>query len=113
MQHLNSGVWDECITIFLADEDEAGESVDAFAIVTRDYVVLIDTLSTPSLARTMIAAMREPLTMCQPLVINTHADYDHCWGNAAFAADGMLSAPIYGHAMAAPHGINGAPAILA
>jgi glyoxylase-like metal-dependent hydrolase (beta-lactamase superfamily II) len=101
MQQLTSDAWDERITIFRADEDEAGERVDAFAIVTQNYVVFIDTLSTPALARAMIAAMREPLAVRQPLVINTHADYDHCWGNAAFAADGMLPSPIYGHALAA------------
>jgi glyoxylase-like metal-dependent hydrolase (beta-lactamase superfamily II) len=101
MQLLTSNAWDKRITIFRADEDEAGEIVDAFALVTQDYVVFIDTLSTPALARAMIAAMHEPLATRQPLVINTHADYDHCWGNAAFAVDGILPAPIYGHALAA------------
>ena len=39
MQQLTGGAWDERITIFRADEAEAGESVDAFAIVTQNYVV--------------------------------------------------------------------------
>ncbi|SRR5579883_988985 len=101
MQQITNGGWDQRITIFRADEAEAGEQVDAFAIVTHKYVVFVDTLATPALARQMVEAMRPYLADRQPLVINTHADYDHCWGNAVFATDGELPAPIYGHAYAA------------
>jgi glyoxylase-like metal-dependent hydrolase (beta-lactamase superfamily II) len=98
MKQITNGGWDQRITIFRADEAEAGEQVDAFAIVTQRYLVFIDTLATPALARQMVEAMRPHLADRQPLVINTHADYDHCWGNAVFATDGELPAPIYGHA---------------
>jgi glyoxylase-like metal-dependent hydrolase (beta-lactamase superfamily II) len=101
MKQITNGGWDQRITIFRADEAEAGEQVDAFAIVTQRYLVFIDTLATPALARQMVEAMRPHLADRQPLVINTHADYDHCWGNAVFATDGELPAPIYGHAYAA------------
>ncbi len=101
MKQITNGGWNQRITIFRAEEAEAGEQVDAFAIVTQRYLVFIDTLATPALARQMVAAMRPYLDSRQPLVINTHADYDHCWGNAVFTAGGELPAPIYGHAHAA------------
>ncbi len=60
-------------------------TVDAFIIVTARYVILVDTLINPATARAMLALAREHLTGTRTLlVINTHADWDHCWGNQLF-----------------------------
>jgi glyoxylase-like metal-dependent hydrolase (beta-lactamase superfamily II) len=69
-----------------------GDEVDTYAIVTRRFLVVVDTHSTPALAREL-AALVEPLRGERSLlVVNTHADYDHAWGNQVFAAH-----PILGH----------------
>lgn len=60
-------------------------TVTAFAVVSARYVVLIDTLVNAATAQVMVDALREPLQTRQLLVINTHADWDHCWGNMVFA----------------------------
>src|SRR5579883_246649 len=76
----------------------AGEEVDCFAVVTLRYLVFVDTMATPELAWEMVQAVQPLLKHRQLLVINTHADYDHCWGNSVFAAPGgPFPAPIIGH----------------
>src|SRR5690242_14958747 len=59
-----------------------GPLVDAFIVVTARYVVLVDTLINPRTARMQLALAREHLRAGRALlVVNTHADWDHCWGN--------------------------------
>ena len=63
-----------------------GGLVDTFIIVTKRYVVLVDTVINPTTARAMMAYARPHLVKGrQLLVVNTHADYDHAWGNQIFA----------------------------
>lgn len=63
-----------------------GELVDTFIVVTARYVVLVDTVINPTTARQMLDYARPYLTNGrQLLVVNTHADYDHAWGNQLFA----------------------------
>jgi glyoxylase-like metal-dependent hydrolase (beta-lactamase superfamily II) len=70
-------------------------------LVTAQYVFIIDTMATPELARALLEAARPALEGRQLLVINTHADYDHCWGNAIFAGpDALYPAPIIAHEQA-------------
>jgi glyoxylase-like metal-dependent hydrolase (beta-lactamase superfamily II) len=91
----NSG-WDQRLHLF-----RAGTEVDTAALVTQRYVVLIDTMATPELAAEIVGTMRPWLEGRQLLVVNTHADYDHCWGNAIFASPGgAYPAPILAHAQA-------------
>src|SRR4051794_6452135 len=62
-------------------------TVDAFIVVTARYVVLIDTLINPATARAMLTFARQHLTGGRSLlVVNTHADWDHCWGNQLFSS---------------------------
>lgn len=76
----------------------AGQEVDCFALITRRYLILIDTMATPELVREMVQTMQPLLKDRQLCVINTHADYDHCWGNSVFASPGgLFPAPIIGH----------------
>lgn len=85
--------WDERLRVFCADDE-----VETFALLTRRYFVLIDTTATPETAAAILAAVRPSLDGRQLLVVNTHADYDHAWGNAVFAGpDAILLAPIIAH----------------
>lgn len=80
-------------------------TVDAFIVVTARYVVLIDTLINPATARAMLAIAREHLTARRSLlVVNTHADWDHCWGNQLFSGpDAEAPAPIVASHRCAEH----------
>jgi glyoxylase-like metal-dependent hydrolase (beta-lactamase superfamily II) len=63
-----------------------GKLVDTFIIVTTRYVVLVDTIINPQTAATMLGYAQPYCTAGrQLLVVNSHADYDHCWGNQLFA----------------------------
>jgi glyoxylase-like metal-dependent hydrolase (beta-lactamase superfamily II) len=76
----------------------AGQEVDCFVLLTQRYLILIDTMATPELAREMVQSVQPLLKDRQLLVINTHADYDHCWGNSIFTSPGgLFPAPIIGH----------------
>ncbi len=73
-------------------------TVTAFAVVSARYVVLIDTLVNAATAQAMVGALHEPLQTRQLLVINSHADWDHCWGNMVFAGSHATHpAPIIAH----------------
>ncbi|KPH07188.1 MBL fold metallo-hydrolase (plasmid) [Rhizobium acidisoli] len=74
----------------------AGDEVDAVFVRTDRFNVLIDTLGTPELCR-MALDLLEGKTAARPLiVINSHMDWDHFWGNAAIVG----RAPIIAHAAA-------------
>lgn len=88
-----NGGWDSRVRVF-----RAGEEVDTFALLTQRYLVLIDTMATPELSAEIMDLLADAHEGRQLLVINTHADYDHCWGNATFAAPGgAYPAPIIAH----------------
>ncbi|NKL75432.1 MBL fold metallo-hydrolase [Rhizobium leguminosarum] len=74
----------------------AGDEVDAVFVRTERFNVLIDTLGTPELCMAALDLL-EGQTNARPLiVINSHMDWDHFWGNAAIAG----RAPIIAHAAA-------------
>ncbi len=60
--------------------------VNATLIVGEELAVLVDTLGTTAQARDLLAAVRA-VTRLPLAVVNTHAHFDHCFGNAVFAAD--------------------------
>jgi glyoxylase-like metal-dependent hydrolase (beta-lactamase superfamily II) len=93
----NSG-WDERITVC-----RNGRLVDVFIITTRRYLVIVDTLINPATAGALWALARERLSAGrQLLVVNSHADYDHCWGNSLFAGETAVHpAPIIGSKLSA------------
>lgn len=87
---VNAG-WDERVIVC-----HCGNTVDAFVVVTSRYVILVDTLLNPETATGMLAIatphLRDGRTL---LVIDTHADWDHCWGNQLFSGnDAIHPAPI-------------------
>ncbi len=91
---LANGGWDERILIC-----HNGALVQTFIVISERYVVLVDTLINAQTAATMLAYARPYLENGrQLLVINTHADYDHAWGNQIFVGpDALAPAPIFGH----------------
>jgi glyoxylase-like metal-dependent hydrolase (beta-lactamase superfamily II) len=76
-----------------------GAEVDVFALVTERYLIFVDTSATPEQAAAVVAALQDEAVGRQALVILSHADYDHAWGNAVFAPSGALPATIIGHAL--------------
>jgi glyoxylase-like metal-dependent hydrolase (beta-lactamase superfamily II) len=91
LQLLPNQGWDPCILVC-----RNGGLVDVFIIVTERYVVLVDTLINATTAERMVAFAQPYLVdNRQLLVVNTHADYDHAWGNQLFAGPRALHpAPI-------------------
>jgi glyoxylase-like metal-dependent hydrolase (beta-lactamase superfamily II) len=78
--------------LFSIELGEPGDpSVRALVILGERYTVVFDTLYAPqdmAPALALAGRRRRPV-----LVVNSHADYDHAWGNGAFP-----NAPIIGHA---------------
>lgn len=73
--------WDERIMVC-----RCGTTVDAFIVVTARYVILVDTMTGPETAAAMLELAAPHLhSERRLLVINTHADWDHCWGNQLFS----------------------------
>lgn len=87
--------WDD--RILLAQN---GDLVTVAIIVTTRYVVMVDTLLNPTTARALLDIARPHLHGSrQLLVVNTHADWDHAWGNQLFAGpQAGAPAPILAHA---------------
>jgi glyoxylase-like metal-dependent hydrolase (beta-lactamase superfamily II) len=82
--------WDSRILVC-----RCGTLVDTFIVVSERYVVLIDTLINRCTAEALLEIAREHLPGRQLLVVNTHADWDHAWGNHVFAGpSALLPAPI-------------------
>lgn len=94
LQIIPNAGWDERIRIFQYER-----LVTTFAVISRRYVVLLDPLFNPTLATTMLNVVRDELRDGrQLLVINTHADWDHAWGNMIFSGPAATDpAPIIAH----------------
>lgn len=80
------GVGDHVRRFRLSDE------VDTFVIRTQRLLVVVDTMSTPADGRWLREQIAGDLAGRSLIVVDTHADYDHAWGNSAFA-----DVPIIGH----------------
>jgi glyoxylase-like metal-dependent hydrolase (beta-lactamase superfamily II) len=73
-------------------------SVDSFAVVTDQFVVILDTLVSRDMMRTVVADLDPEMPNRQLLVVDTHGDWDHVWGNGLFAGPhAEQPAPIIGH----------------
>lgn len=75
-----NGGWDERILVC-----RCGTLVDTFIIVTERYLVFVDTLFNAASARALLAIAEPWRAGRQALAVNTHADWDHAWGNHMFA----------------------------
>jgi glyoxylase-like metal-dependent hydrolase (beta-lactamase superfamily II) len=81
--------WDARVRVFLSRDE-----VETFVLTTQRYLVVVDTGTTPAVSAAIMESVKGDLAGRRLLVVNTHADYDHAWGNATFADDGPSPAPI-------------------
>jgi glyoxylase-like metal-dependent hydrolase (beta-lactamase superfamily II) len=99
--------WDERILVC-----RNGELVQTFIVVTQRFVVLVDTVINPATAQRMVEHACPYLDAGRTLlVINTHADYDHAWGNQLFIGlDARFPAPVIGSQRCAERLLDGGEA---
>jgi glyoxylase-like metal-dependent hydrolase (beta-lactamase superfamily II) len=90
---IENGGWDERILVC-----RNGKLVDTFIVITERFVVLVDTVINPNTAGKMLGWAQPYLEDGRKLlVVNSHADYDHSWGNQLFAGETAVHpAPIIG-----------------
>lgn len=81
--------------MFYATGEFEGMEVDAYIIITATTAVMLDTLLCPDDAGQMMQMVQSDIAGKQLLVVNSHADWDHAWGNAYFT--GTRAAPIIAH----------------
>jgi glyoxylase-like metal-dependent hydrolase (beta-lactamase superfamily II) len=79
-----------------------GGFVDTAAILTQRYLVIVDTGIRPEGMAEEMALLLPSLGHRAVLVVNTHGDWDHVWGNSVFLApDAPHPAPVLGSRPAA------------
>ena len=66
--------------------------VDAYVVVTERFLVFLDTMLCPEDMAVVMQHVQNELPGRQLLVVNSHADWDHAWGNCYFS--GEHAAPI-------------------
>ena len=81
--------WDARVRVFFSRDE-----VETFVLTTQRYLIVVDTGTTPTVSAGIMDLVKDDLAGRRLLVVNTHADYDHAWGNATFADDGAYPAPI-------------------
>src|ERR1051326_1030268 len=81
--------------VFNAPGEFEKMEVDAYVLITATYLVVFDTLLCPEDAQAMMQMVQDQLAGRQVLVVNSHADWDHAWGNAYFT--GEHAAPSIAH----------------
>lgn len=90
---------DERVRVFRRVFDVTGEyeglEVDAYVIITGRYVVVLDTMLCPADVAEMMIFVADELAGRMVLCVDSHADWDHAWGNAYFT--GEQGAPIIAH----------------
>lgn len=72
-----------------------GMEVDAYIVITERHVVVLDTMLCPADVAVMMSYVADELAGRTILCVNSHADWDHAWGNAYFT--GEQRAPIIAH----------------
>ncbi len=77
-------------------EDFEGMEVDAYVVLGKSTVVFLDTLLCPADMVQVMALVEPEIGDRQILCVNSHADWDHAWGNGYFA-DHLPHAPILAH----------------
>ncbi|WP_433617007.1 MBL fold metallo-hydrolase [Dactylosporangium sp. CA-139114] len=74
---------------------------NAGLVSAGDAALLVDTQYTPAMTRHMVAVMREAGIPDPTIVVNTHANGDHCWGNQLFPGAEIIASTATAEAM--PH----------
>src|SRR5690349_14921637 len=90
---------DERVRVFRRAFDITGDlegmEADAYIVVSERYVVVLDTMLCPADVADMMSFVADELPGRVVLCVDSHADWDHAWGNAYFT--GEHSAPIIAH----------------
>jgi glyoxylase-like metal-dependent hydrolase (beta-lactamase superfamily II) len=79
-----NGGWDERVLLC-----QCGPLVNTMIVITARYLVFVDTLINRATAEALLALAEPWRDGRQLLAVNTHADWDHAWGNATFGAQGV------------------------
>lgn len=66
-------------------EDFDGMEVDSYVVLGSSHALFLDTLTSPADMAQVMAMIEPHLGNRQLLCVNSHADWDHCWGNNFFA----------------------------
>lgn len=69
--------------------------VDSYVVVSRHYVIVLDTLLCPEDMELIMSSLQQECEGKQIFVVDSHADWDHCWGNNYFIDE--QAAPIIAH----------------
>lgn len=94
-------------TLWIAERPlEEGMNVCALVAFGEDASAVVDTLTSPEDMEPIIALLREHGR--PTLVVNTHGDWDHVWGNSAFG-----DAPIFAHRLCRAAMLTNGPRTLA
>jgi glyoxylase-like metal-dependent hydrolase (beta-lactamase superfamily II) len=90
---------DQRVRVFRRVFTAAGEfesmEVDAYVVITERHVVVLDTMLCPADVAGIMSFVTDELAGRTVLCVDSHADWDHAWGNAYFT--GEQSAPIIAH----------------
>lgn len=76
-------------------EEFNGMEVDSYLLITERFLLLCDTLIRPEDMSLVTQSIQGELTERPLLVMNSHADWDHAWGNSYFTGKRMV--PIIAH----------------
>lgn len=76
-------------------DDFEGMEVDAYVVLGERYTVILDTLLCPADMAVVMGTIEPEIGNRRLLCVNSHADWDHTWGNGYFS--GERSVPILAH----------------
>ena len=79
----------------MALKEFEGMEVDAYIVITDRHVIVLDTLLCPEDVSIMMQSVNNELRGRSLLCIDSHADWDHAWGNCYFTGENI--APIIAH----------------
>ncbi|HEX7735843.1 MAG TPA: MBL fold metallo-hydrolase [Ktedonobacteraceae bacterium] len=74
-------------------EDFDGMEVDSYVVLGSSHAIFLDTLTSPADMAQVMTLIKPDLDHRQVLCVNSHADWDHCWGNNFFTAPQHISLP--------------------
>ncbi len=90
---------DERVRVFRRTFDITGDlegmEVDAYIVLSDRYAIVLDTLLCPADVAGMMSFVVDELPGRIVLCVDSHADWDHAWGNAYFT--GGRGVPIIAH----------------
>ncbi len=72
--------------------------VDCYAIATERFIAICDSSLRPQDSATLLQTLRSETHHRQVIAINSHADWDHVWGNSTFSPSPTIPImPIIAH----------------